>query len=63
MHQPAQQGSAAEAKQLAALQTLVGIASRDDAGFLGTGWMTILRTFSQLDLLRVGSNFLTSSLL
>ena len=52
---PAMEGSVAEAKQLAGLQTLVLVASRKDAGFLGTGWMTILRTLSKLDLLRVST--------
>lgn len=54
--QPSDEGTISEAKQLLALQTLVFIASRDDAGFLGSAWMTILRTFSKLDLLRVSGS-------
>lgn len=51
--EPAPLGSAAEAKQLAALSALVSIASGQEAGFLGGGWVTLLRALSNLDLLKV----------
>jgi len=50
---PSPEGSAWEAKELAALSTLVGLASGEEAGFLGSGWVTVLRTLSALDLLKV----------
>ena len=50
---PAQPGSAAEAKQLAALAALVALASGGEAGFLGSGWLIVLRTLSALDSLKV----------
>lgn len=50
---PAPPGSAAEAKQLAALATLFSVASGAEASFLGGGWVVVLRTLSELDLLRV----------
>ena len=50
---PSPEGSAGEAKEVAALSTLVGLASGDAAGFLGGGWVTVLRTLSALDLLKV----------
>ena len=50
---PAQPGSAAEAKQLAALAALVALASGSEAGFLGSGWLIVLRTLSALDSLKV----------
>lgn len=49
---PSSEGSAGEAKELAALSALVTLASSREAGFLGSGWVTILRTLSSLDLLR-----------
>lgn len=51
--QPAPLGSADEAKQLAALSALVSIACGQNAGFLGGGWVTVLRALSALDLLKV----------
>ena len=50
---PSPEGSAAEAKELAALSALISLASSREAGFLGSGWVTILRTLSSLDLLKV----------
>jgi len=50
---PSPEGSSGEAKELAALSTLVGLASGEEAGFLGSGWVTVLRTLSALDLLKV----------
>lgn len=49
---PSPEGSAAEAKDLAALSALVNLASSPEAGFLGSGWVTVLRTLSSLDLLK-----------
>lgn len=51
---PSPEGSAAEAKELAALASLISLASSREAGFLGSGWVTVLRTLSSLDLLKVG---------
>ena len=51
--EPAALGSTGEALQLAALSTLVSIASGPEAGFLGGGWVTVLRALSTLDLLKV----------
>lgn len=50
--QPSPEGSVAEAKELAALSALVHLASSPEAGFLGSGWLVILRTLSSLDLLK-----------
>ena len=53
---PSPEGSAAEAKELAALSALISLASSREAGFLGSGWVTIMRTLSSLDLLKVHSS-------
>ena len=50
---PAAPGSPAEAKQLASLARLVALAGGREAGFLGGGWVTVLRLLSALDLLKV----------
>ncbi|KAF8064597.1 BIG3 [Scenedesmus sp. PABB004] len=50
---PAPAGSAAEAKQLAALQALLGLTAGPEASFLGSGWVVVLRCISALDALKV----------
>lgn len=49
---PAAVGSADEAKQLAALQALLGLTAGPDACFLGSSWVIILRCISALDALK-----------
>lgn len=49
---PAAVGSPAEAKQLAALQALLGLTAGPEAGFLGSSWVIILRCVSALDALK-----------
>lgn len=53
VQRPSPAGSAAEAKEVAALSALVTLAASKEAGFLGTAWVTIMRTLSALDLLKV----------
>lgn len=53
MTAPAPPGSPAEAVQVAALSTLVGIAAGPEAGLLGSGWPAVLRTLSALHALQV----------
>jgi hypothetical protein len=48
---PAPYGSPAEAKQLAALKALLGVMAGPEAGSLGSGWATVLRTLSALEAL------------
>lgn len=50
---PALPGSFAETKQVAALQTLLGVAVGPEAGLLGPAWIHILRLLSELDFLQV----------
>ncbi|KAF6256772.1 hypothetical protein COO60DRAFT_1627056 [Scenedesmus sp. NREL 46B-D3] len=45
-------GSVAEAKQLAALQALLGLTAGPEAGFLGSSWLIVLRCVSALDALK-----------
>lgn len=49
---PAAVGTPAEAKQLAALQALLGLTAGPEAGFLGSSWVIILRCVSALDALK-----------
>lgn len=49
---PAEPGSPLEAKQMAALAVLVSVAGGPEAGLLGSGWVVVLRTLSQLDTLQ-----------
>lgn len=50
---PAQPGTPAEAKQVAALEALLQLATGPRAGLLGTGWVLVLRTLSALEALQV----------
>ena len=52
--QPAQPGTPAEAKQVAALEALLQLAMGPRAGLLGSGWVLVLRTLSALEALQVG---------
>lgn len=49
---PAEPGSNLEAKQVTALAVLVSLAGGPEAGLLGSGWVIVLRTLSQLDTLQ-----------
>ena len=51
--QPAQPGTPAEAKQVAALEGLLQLATGPRAGLLGSGWVLVLRTLSALEALQV----------
>lgn len=48
---PAPHGSPEEAKQLAALRSLLGLAGSPVAGLLGSGWTVLLQTAAALDAL------------
>jgi hypothetical protein len=48
----------AEAKQLAALQALLGLTAGPEAGFLGSSWLIVLRCVSALDALKVRDHVL-----
>lgn len=50
---PAQPGTPAEAKQVVALETLLQVASGPRAGLLGSSWVLLLRTLSELEALQV----------
>lgn len=50
---PAAPNTAAEGKQLAALAALLEVAAGPDAGYLGSGWVTVLRSLSALEQLKV----------
>ena len=50
---PAQAGSPAEGKQVAALAALVSLGSCPEAGLLGGGWVVIMRVLSSLEALQV----------
>ncbi len=50
---PAQPGTPAEAKQVAALEALLQLAMGPRAGLLGSGWVLVLRTLSALQALQV----------
>lgn len=50
--QPAQPGTPAEAKQVAALEALLQLAMGPRAGLLGSGWVLVLRTLSALEALQ-----------
>lgn len=49
---PAEAGSRLEEKEVATLAMLVNIASAPEAGLLGSGWVIVLRTLSQIDALQ-----------
>lgn len=49
---PAQPGTPAEAKQVAALEALLQLAMGPRAGLLGSGWVLLLRTLSALQALQ-----------
>jgi hypothetical protein len=49
----------AEAKQLAALQALLGLTAGPEAGFLGSSWLIVLRCVSALDALKVSAKLLS----
>ncbi|DBA73285.1 hypothetical protein WJX77_003623 [Trebouxia sp. C0004] len=49
---PAQPGTPAEAKQVAALEALLQLAMGPRAGLLGSGWVLVLRTLSALQALQ-----------
>jgi hypothetical protein len=51
----------AEAKQLAALQALLGLTAGPEAGLLGSSWLIVLRCVSALDALKVSGSLLTAS--
>ena len=55
--QPAQPGTPAEAKQVAALEALLQLAMGPRAGLLGSGWVLVLRTLSALEALQVRGVF------
>ena len=52
---PAQPGTPAEAKQVAALEALLQLAMGPRAGLLGSGWVLVLRTLSALQALQVSA--------
>ncbi|KAL0043362.1 hypothetical protein WJX79_002614 [Trebouxia sp. C0005] len=56
---PAQPGTPAEAKQVAALEALLQLAMGPRAGLLGSGWVLVLRTLSALQALQ--ANFAAST--
>eukprot|EP00879_Flechtneria_rotunda_P005150 GHRR01005432.1.p1 GENE.GHRR01005432.1~~GHRR01005432.1.p1 ORF type:complete len:1373 (+),score=543.66 GHRR01005432.1:373-4491(+) len=49
---PAQPGTATEAKQLAIVKGLLGLTAGPEAGFLGSSWVIVLRCVSALDALK-----------
>ena len=53
---PAQPGTPAEAKQVAALEALLQLAMGPRAGLLGSGWVLLLRTLSALQALQVSAH-------